>query len=299
MKTTKKVLAIAAAASLGLCAWAQEKLSDSLTKIYDVNQRMADVKEEYETAFQEANAKLNAEVQKEFARISQLEQEGWESADEYNSRISGEIEAVTTKRYADIERVNNEIRANYDSKLTLLEAEKQNLINDLLDKEIVYSGDSVELSFSSFDRSEKYFPFTVKSKEDDLNYVSKGLKIYLEKAKVAEQWPVYNEYINTNALTAEIHFVVTKKPSSEQYQKKVTVVKLVKKADGLVLGTYNVNEMVEGISMDEAIAANPSAKPVAKPAPSAAPKYDEAPAEEADDTESDEEDVDAPVIESE
>ena len=108
-----------------------------------------------------------------------------------------------------------------------------------------------------------------------------------------------NEYINTNALTAEIHFVVTKKPSSEQYQKKVTVVKLVKKADGLVLGTYNVNEMVEGISMDEAIAANPSAKPVAKPAPSAAPKYDEAPAEEADDTESDEEDVDAPVIESE
>ncbi len=270
MKIMKKVLTFVALASFGLCAWAQEKLSDSLAQIYDVNQRMADVKEEYETAFQDANAKLNAEVQEEFAKISKMEQDGWESAEEYNTRVSAAIEAVTAKRYADIERVNNEIKANYDSKLTVLEAEKQNLINALLDKEFVYSGDSVDLRFASFDRSEKYFPFTVRSKEDDLDYTTKDLKYYLEKSKLAEQWPVFNEYITTNALTAEIHFCITKKPSSDQYQKKVTVVRLIKKEDGLKINEYNVNDVVGTISMDEAIVANPSAKPAPKPAPQVA-----------------------------
>ena len=299
MNATKKLMAVTAALALGFSAWGQEKLNDSLSKIYDVNQRKADVKEEYETAFQDANAKLNAEVQAEFAKISQMEQYGWESADEYNARISAAIESVTAKRYADIERVNNEIRANYDSKLTVLENEKQTLINELLDKEFVYSGDSVELTFSSFDRSEKYFPFTVKSVEPDLNYVSSGLKYFLSKDKIADEWPVIDGYIKDDSLSAQIYFSVAKKPSSELYQKKVTMVKLVKRDDGLVLGTYNVNEVVEVISMDEAIAS--SSTPAAKPAPKSVAPVNEPEVADTDEPEEeeDESDVDAPVIEAE
>lgn len=254
MKCIKKLAVVFAAALVGVSAWAQDKLSDYLEQIYDLNYQRAMIQDEYETAFQEANAQLNAEMQKEFARISEMEQYGWESADEYNTRVTEEIEAVSAKRKEAIARTDSEIRSKFDAQLTAIDRKKQALIDELTEKEFVYSGDSLNLSFSAFNRTEKFFPFTVKSNENDLNYTSRGLHYSLNRDRLAEEWPVFDGYIKQNALSAQVNFVVEKNVDTSSYQKKVTQVKLVD-GNGTVIATYDVNESVEIVSMDEAIEA--------------------------------------------
>ena len=215
------------------------------------------MQEEYQTAFQEANSALNSEMQKEFARISQMEQYGWESADEYNARVTEEIEKVSSKRKEAIAAMDAEIRGKYDALFSAIDKKKQALISDLVSKEFSYSGESLSLSFSQFNRTEKYFPFTVKSNENDLSYTSRGLRYALNKDNLAEEWPVFDGYIKDNVLSAQVNFVVVKNADSTNYQKKVTQVKLVD-GNGTVIATYDVNEAVEIVSMDEAVQATVS-----------------------------------------
>ena len=284
MKCIKKVALILAASVIGVSAWAQDKLGDCLSQIYDLNYQRALVQDEYETAFQQANSALNSEMQKEFARISQMEQFGWESADEYNTRVTEEIESVSAKRKQAIAEMDAEIRGKYDAAFSEIDRKKQSLIDELVTKEFVYSGDSVSLSFSAFNRTAKYFPFTVKSNEPDLNYTSKGLHYSLNKDNLAEEWPVFDGYIKDNVLSAQVTFVVVKNSDASNYQKKITQVKLVD-GNGTVIATYDVNEGVEIVSMDEAIQAEVST-PLGDEKPSAAPAE-----AEADEDEADEEDV--------
>ncbi len=254
MKCFKKVAVGIVAAVVGVSAWAQDKLGDYLSQIYDLNYQRALVKDEYETAFQKANAELNAKMQKEFARISEMEQFGWESAEEYNDRVSAEIEAVSAKRKEAIANADAEIRGRFDDQLLAIDRKKKELIDALVEKEFIYSEDSISLSFSAFNRTEKYFPFTVKSNESDLNYTSRGLHYALNRDRLAEEWPVFDGYIKDNALTAQVNFIVVKNTDSTNYQKKVTQVKLVD-GNGTVIAVYDVNEPVEIVSMDEAIEA--------------------------------------------
>ncbi len=254
MKCIKKIALVLVSTVIGVSAWAQDRLGDYLSQIYDLNYQRALVQEEYQTAFQEANSALNSEMQKEFARISQMEQYGWESADEYNARVTEEIEKVSSKRKEAIAAMDAEIRGKYDALFSAIDKKKQALISDLVSKEFSYSGESLNLSFSQFNRTEKYFPFTVKSNENDLSYTSRGLRYALNKDNLAEEWPVFDGYIKDNVLSAQVNFVVVKNADSTNYQKKVTQVKLVD-GNGTVIATYDVNEAVEIVSMDEAVQA--------------------------------------------
>ena len=254
MKCIKKIALVLVSTVIGVSAWAQDRLGDYLSQIYDLNYQRALVQEEYQTAFQEANSALNSEMQKEFARISQMEQYGWESADEYNARVTEEIEKVSSKRKEAIAAMDAEIRGKYDALFSAIDKKKQALISDLVSKEFSYSGESLSLSFSQFNRTEKYFPFTVKSNENDLSYTSRGLRYALNKDNLAEEWPVFDGYIKDNVLSAQVNFVVVKNADSTNYQKKVTQVKLVD-GNGTVIATYDVNEAVEIVSMDEAVQA--------------------------------------------
>ena len=257
MKCIKKIALVLVSTVIGVSAWAQDRLGDYLGQIYDLNYQRALVQEEYQTAFQEANSALNSEMQKEFARISQMEQYGWESADEYNARVTEEIEKVSSKRKEAIAAMDAEIRGKYDALFSAIDKKKQALISDLVSKEFSYSGESLSLSFSQFNRTEKYFPFTVKSNENDLSYTSRGLRYALNKDNLAEEWPVFDGYIKDNVLSAQVNFVVVKNADSTNYQKKVTQVKLVD-GNGTVIATYDVNEAVEIVSMDEAVQATVS-----------------------------------------
>lgn len=257
MKCIKKIALVLVSTVIGVSAWAQDRLGDYLSQIYDLNYQRALVQEEYQTAFQEANSALNSEMQKEFARISQMEQYGWESADEYNARVTEEIENVSSKRKEAIAAMDAEIRGKYDALFSAIDKKKQALISDLVSKEFSYSGESLSLSFSQFNRTEKYFPFTVKSNENDLSYTSRGLRYALNKDNLAEEWPVFDGYIKDNVLSAQVNFVVVKNADSTNYQKKVTQVKLVD-GNGTVIATYDVNEAVEIVSMDEAVQATVS-----------------------------------------
>lgn len=257
MKCIKKIALVLVSTVIGVSAWAQDRLGDYLSQIYDLNYQRALVQEEYQTAFQEANSALNSEMQKEFARISQMEQYGWESADEYNARVTEEIEKVSSKRKEAIAAMDAEIRGKYDALFSAIDKKKQALISDLVSKEFSYSGESLSLSFSQFNRTEKYFPFTVKSNENDLSYTSRGLRYALNKDNLAEEWPVFDGYIKDNVLSAQVNFVVVKNADSTNYQKKVTQVKLVD-GNGTVIATYDVNEAVEIVSMDEAVQATVS-----------------------------------------
>lgn len=257
MKCIKKIALVLVSTVIGVSAWAQDRLGDYLSQIYDLNYQRALVQEEYQTAFQEANSALNSEMQKEFARISQMEQYGWESADEYNARVTEEIEKVSSKRKEAIAAMDAEIRGKYDALFSAIDKKKQALISDLVSKEFSYSGESLNLSFSQFNRTEKYFPFTVKSNENDLSYTSRGLRYALNKDNLAEEWPVFDGYIKDNVLSAQVNFVVVKNADSTNYQKKVTQVKLVD-GNGTVIATYDVNEAVEIVSMDEAVQATVS-----------------------------------------
>lgn len=257
MKCIKKIALVLVSTVIGVSAWAQDRLGDYLSQIYDLNYQRALVQEEYQTAFQEANSALNSEMQKEFARISQMEQYGWESADEYNARVTEEIEKVSSKRKDAIAAMDAEIRGKYDALFSAIDKKKQALIADLVSKDFSYSGDSLSLSFSQFNRTDKYFPFTVKSNESDLSYTSRGLRYSLNKDNLAEEWPVFDGYIKDNVLSAQVNFVVVKNADSTNYQKKVTQVKLAD-GNGTVIATYDVNEAVEIVSMDEAVQATVS-----------------------------------------
>ena len=132
MKCIKKIALVFVAAFIGVSAWSQDKLGDYLSRIYDLNYQRALIQNEYETAFQEANSILNAEMQKEFQKISQMEQYGWESADEYNARVTEEIEAVSAKRKEAIAKTDAEIRSKFDDQLSAIAKKKQALINQIL-----------------------------------------------------------------------------------------------------------------------------------------------------------------------
>lgn len=264
MKCIKKAFMILAASLIGASVWAQDRLGDYLSKIYDLNYQRAMVQDEYETAFREANVVLNTEMSKEFARISDMEQYGWESADEYNQRVTEEIEIVSAKRKEAIAKIESEITAKFEDQLNSIADKKQALIDEVISKEFSYSGESLSLSFSAFNRTEKNFPFTVKSKEDDLNYTSRGLNYALNKDRLAEEWPVFDGYIKQNSLTAQVNFVVVQGSDATGYQKKVTQVKLID-GNGTVIATYDVNEAVEIVSMEEAVEGENSTPVVAEP----------------------------------
>ncbi len=264
MKCIKKAFMILAASLIGASVWAQDRLGDYLSKIYDLNYQRAMVQDEYETAFREANVVLNTEMSKEFARISDMEQYGWESADEYNQRVTEEIEIVSAKRKEAIAKIESEITAKFEDQLNAIADKKQALIDEVISKEFSYSGESLSLSFSAFNRTEKNFPFTVKSKEDDLNYTSRGLNYALNKDRLAEEWPVFDGYIKQNSLTAQVNFVVVQGSDATGYQKKVTQVKLID-GNGTVIATYDVNEAVEIVSMEEAVEGENSTPVVAEP----------------------------------
>ncbi|MBQ1833976.1 MAG: hypothetical protein II563_10620 [Treponema sp.] len=297
MKCIKKIALVFVAAFIGVSAWSQDKLGDYLSRIYDLNYQRALIQNEYETAFQEANSILNAEMQKEFQKISQMEQYGWESADEYNARVTEEIEAVSAKRKEAIAKTDAEIRSKFDDQLSAIAKKKQALIDELVAKEFIYSGDSLSLSFSAFNRTQKNFPFTVKSKESDLTYTSRGLHYALNKDNLAEEWPVFDGYIKDNVLSAQVNFIVVKTADSTSYQKKVTQVKLVD-GNGTIIATYDVNEPVEIVSMDEAVEAAEKT-PVddeeeAAEAPAEEDEVDEAAVEEEEAEEEEEEDIEEP-----
>ena len=248
----KKFLSILFSVVMIFSISAQEKLREFLDRITEMtNQEMA-VQSEFDLVYQSAINSLNTDTQIEMSNISNYEKYPWESELEYTTRISEEIEKLQKKRDKEIENITNEIKAEYREQQDFLGNQKQEIIKKMMQREFVYSENSVQISFGKFNTEEKFWPLVVKSLETDLNYTSSSLCWYLNKDIIAEQYKSIAKLIKTNSIKAEIYFQVIKKSLTDTYQKKVNKV-ILRGPDNAVLVDFPIEEIVETFTLTQVV----------------------------------------------
>lgn len=248
----KKFLSILLCVVVIFSISAQEKLRDFLDGITEIANQEMSVQSEFDLVYQSAINSLNTDTQIEMSNISNYEKYPWESDLEYTTRISEEIEKLQQKRDKEIENITNEIKAEYREQQDYLANQKQEIIKKLMQKEFVYSGSSVQISFGKFNTEEKYWPLVVKSLEKDLNYTSSNLCWYLNRDIIAEQYTSISKLMETNSIKAEIYFQVIKKTLTDTYQKKVNKV-VLRGPDNAVLIEFSVDEIVETFTLTQVV----------------------------------------------
>ncbi len=249
---TKKILTVMILLFVTSFIMAQEKLSDYLNMLNDLTNQEIAITSEFNLVYQSAINGLNTDTQVEMSKISKEEAKPWESDIEYTTRISEEINKLQTKRDKEVESITNEIKANFKERQDYVSNKKQEVIANMMKKEFVYSGNSVQTSFGKFDRDNKFWPVIVKSLEKDLNYTSSNLKWFLDLSIIQEQYESIYKMMLNNEIKGEIYFQVSRKTLTDTYQKKVTKV-VLRSSDNASLIEFPIDEIVETFSLTQTV----------------------------------------------
>lgn len=249
----KKIICFVVLAAICFMGFAQESLGDFLDAINEINKQKIELQSSLNQEYDTEVYRIQKAAQEELASISRLEKARYEDDDDFNKRINELIEETSKKMDNELRVLKNKTENDSKGKAIDLETKKKDLIARMEQKEFVYYGDSVSVSFGEFKRTEKYWPVTIKSLEDQLNYTG-SFEYELDKAfSIKEQFEAIDELIADNLLTAEIHFrVVNRGLNSNLYQKEVQKVVLFGPNND-VLRTYIVNQVVDTFNLYETV----------------------------------------------
>ncbi len=252
---TKKILTVMILLFITSFIMAQEKLSDYLNMLNDLTNQEIAITSEFNLVYQSAINELNTDTQVEMAKISKEEKLAWETEAKYTTRISEEINKLQTKRDKEIESITNEIKASFKERQDYVTNKKQEIIYNLMKKEFVYTGNSVQISFGKFspsDTNDNHWPVVVKSLEKDLNFTANNLKWILDSNTIEQQYKSSEKMILNNEIKGEIYFQVIRKTLTDTYQKKVTKV-ILRAPNNAVLVEFPIDEIVETFSLTQTV----------------------------------------------
>ena len=146
----KKTLCIAVLTVIGMSCFAQESLNDFLDAINDVNNQKIELSSSLNHEYDTELYRIQKATQEELASISKLEKERYEDDDDFSKRINELIAETTKKNDEALRQLKNKAEIDSKGKLIDLETKKKELIAKMEQKEYVYYGDSVSVSFGEF-----------------------------------------------------------------------------------------------------------------------------------------------------
>lgn len=249
----KKIILIAALSAITTVLFAQESLKDFLDAINEINNQKIELQGSHNFDYDSEVYRIRKAAQEELAYISKLEQEPWEDDDDFNSRIDELISKTTEKMNSELKVLKSKAENDSKGKAVELEIEKKKLISRMEQKQFVYSGESVNVSFGNFEKTAKYWPVTIKSLEEQLNYTGSFIYEIDKSFSIGEQYMKIDNLVKDNLLTAEIYFrVVNRAPNANSYQKEVQKVVLYG-PNNEVLKTYEVNQVVDTFTLYQTV----------------------------------------------
>lgn len=249
----KKTLCIAVLAVVGMSCFAQESLSEFLDAINDVNNQKIELSSSLNHEYDTELYRIQKATQEELASISKLEKERYEDDDDFSKRINELIAETTKKNDEALRQLKNKAEIDSKGKLIDLETKKKELISKMEQKEYVYYGDSVSVSFGEFKTKQKLWPVTVKSLEDQLNYTG-TFEYQLDKDySIKEQFEKIDALLADNLITAEIHFrVINRGLNSNLYEKYVQKV-ILYGPNNDTIKEYDVNQVVDTFNLYQTV----------------------------------------------
>ncbi len=228
----------------------QETLKYYLDSIADLNRQGIEAQNDYSMLCTNEINQLRTDAQFKISAIQTSEKFAWEDpVEDFLPRITEEIAAVNNQLAVEIASTKDRYKALYLEKNAEIEGKKRAIADQMVTKEFCYSGNSVSLTFGTFETKGKYFPVSVKCLESDLPYSNSELIYDLDKSIIAKIWEPPVDASQNNKISAEIYFQVFKKSSfSDEYQKKITRI-VLRGDDNSVLKEYTINEIVETFSI--------------------------------------------------
>ena len=249
----KKLLCVAVFTAICFAGFAQETLGEFLDAINKINNQKIELQSSINKDYDTEVYRIQKATQEELAYISKLEMERYEDENDFNIRINSLIDETKKRMENEMAQLKSKTENESKGKAIELETQKKDLIAKMEQKNFVYYGDSVSVSFGEFKRTEKYWPVTIKSLEEQVNYTG-SFEYELDKAfSIKDQFEAMDALIADNLITAEIHFrVVNRGVNSNLYQKEVQKVVLFG-PDNEVIKTYVVNQVIDTFNLYETV----------------------------------------------
>lgn len=238
---------------------------DFINSISLCTKKMNAVQRDKYKEMEKRNANIKNKYQTQINEVRQQVKEGWESKAEYEDRINKAVSELTTQMETEIDSNSKAISISYDNQYSMIEIQKDKIINDLKNTTFILNGSSIQVNIGDFnsEASPKFWPVSLKSLDKFVAYTFNG-KYFVNEADVKTEYIEVENAKKSSLFVGEISYKLVPYEVSNKYGVYVLTVRVYNNETGSTIVNESIDKEIGFADIGNAVSGKSSYEPVAK-----------------------------------